>query len=407
LVSLTPADTAFDDLQPLAEAVGNARIVMLGEASHGDGGTFLGKTRLIQFLHQRLGFDVLVFESGLYECWRAWQAIRSGAPPMEALRMGVFGVWSQSEELRPLARYLAATAQSQYPLEVAGVDIQRSGTVTPEFAGDLAEVLRRVAPETLDTSAWTTFLSIQGHLADRSYVAGDAPLPSAEEQEAFAGYLSWLRRRLATVTADVGSLDIPFWDQLLRNLDTYARMVWLVDPANLSETPADGRIRERGLADNLLWMARTRYPDRKLIVWGATRHTARHLAEVEVPRTDIQLLYDSIPTVGQLVWEALGDSVYSLGFTAYEGATATVFGHGGPVPTPREGSLEDLLAGTGRDHAFLDLRVIEPGGAWLLDTLVARPLGYLEMRAQWPRVLDGIVFMKTMTPAHRAAGSGR
>ena len=61
--SVDPSDTDFSDLAPLKSAIGDSRIVMLGEQTHGDGTTFLAKTRLIQFLHQEMGFDVIAFRS--------------------------------------------------------------------------------------------------------------------------------------------------------------------------------------------------------------------------------------------------------------------------------------------------------------------------------------------------------
>jgi hypothetical protein len=65
LRSADPNDADLSDLEPLARASGNARVVQLGEQSHGDSATFTMKCRLIRFLHERLGFDVLAFESGL------------------------------------------------------------------------------------------------------------------------------------------------------------------------------------------------------------------------------------------------------------------------------------------------------------------------------------------------------
>jgi erythromycin esterase len=52
--SVDPKDEDFRDLMPLRKILRNTRIVMLGESSHGDGGTFLAKTRLIKFLHQKM-----------------------------------------------------------------------------------------------------------------------------------------------------------------------------------------------------------------------------------------------------------------------------------------------------------------------------------------------------------------
>jgi erythromycin esterase len=69
--SIEAKDADFADLEPLRQMIGGRRIVMLGECSHGDGATFAAKVRLIKFLHQRMGFDVFAFESGLYDTHKA------------------------------------------------------------------------------------------------------------------------------------------------------------------------------------------------------------------------------------------------------------------------------------------------------------------------------------------------
>jgi erythromycin esterase len=59
----------FSDLAPLADFVGNRRIVLLGESGHGVAEFNHLKVRLVKYLHEELGFDVVAFESSFYECW--------------------------------------------------------------------------------------------------------------------------------------------------------------------------------------------------------------------------------------------------------------------------------------------------------------------------------------------------
>ena len=45
--------------------------MQLGESGHGVAEFNHAKVRLIKFLHQQMGFDVIAFESGLFECFNA------------------------------------------------------------------------------------------------------------------------------------------------------------------------------------------------------------------------------------------------------------------------------------------------------------------------------------------------
>lgn len=134
--SVEPDDDDFQDLEPLRQVLGDRRVVMLGEQSHGDGTTFLAKTRLIKFLHQELGFDVLVFESGLYDCHKVQAFLEDGWPTLEALQQGVYSIWTGSQQVRPLVDYLSETASIGQPIEYAGCDSQFTGSASAQFFVD-------------------------------------------------------------------------------------------------------------------------------------------------------------------------------------------------------------------------------------------------------------------------------
>src|SRR3569833_2809460 len=88
-----PADGNFSDLLPLAHAIGSARIVQLGEPSHGAGTAFAAKARLMKFLHQRLGFGVLIWESGLSDAPLAPAGRDGGDDAITAPRRGTSTLW--------------------------------------------------------------------------------------------------------------------------------------------------------------------------------------------------------------------------------------------------------------------------------------------------------------------------
>jgi hypothetical protein len=68
VVSADPTVGDFRDLEQLAPALRRASVVALGEATHADGTSFALKSRLVRYLHERMGFHVLAWEAGLFSC---------------------------------------------------------------------------------------------------------------------------------------------------------------------------------------------------------------------------------------------------------------------------------------------------------------------------------------------------
>ena len=91
------------DLRTLKEMIGDARIVMLGEPNHGCGASMEAKARLVRFLHEEMGFNVLAWESNLHECELSNDLFKDKSVDLDfAAKAGPFPIWTWVKQIRPM-----------------------------------------------------------------------------------------------------------------------------------------------------------------------------------------------------------------------------------------------------------------------------------------------------------------
>jgi len=369
------------DLRPLRKILKNVRIVQLGEPSHGDGVCFQAKCRLIRWLHEELGFDVVAFESGFFSCDRVNEQVKPGADPREVMRSSIFGVWHTRQTL-PLFEYAVRQSGTAKPLLFAGVDPQRTGNLSRAFVDRFLRFLSRAGVDPGKSGDLLRDL--------------DEKMGAKGGYEGFAG-ASELLGRLEKLLVDHrkklvarhGEQELAFWARALLNYEVGEILKRTPDQTEYFN------LRDKWQGENLIWLAEQRYPEKKIICWAATRHIAHNMKTI-VREGEQESLYGSTRAWGEYVHEHFGRRCYTVGFAAYGGRAGWWFKAKWELPTPQEGSIERVCFRYGKPLLFVNLRA--PGGPFDAR-LTLGALGYARMRAKWGEVLDGLVYIERMEPA--------
>ncbi len=423
----------------LIAAVGDAKIVMLGEPSHGSGSAFAAKVRLIELLHDRLGFDVLVWESGLIDLERTEAGLRGDFDPVEAAQRGILKIWSASAECKPLFAYAKASHRGARPLTMAGFDMQLTAPGTlGYFAAELRAFVRALGPmrnqtEALAEKVLNHFGRLNRYvdaLAAKAAGLGRAGITAAAQSTAIRAWEQSEGDGLRPVAEDLDRLEqsTAALERLLRqsggntvrtpaagregfmiraiaSLAGYGANLFEAYGKHSAEAAARYAVtsenrRDQVNADNLKWLIDTAYAGRKIMVWAHNAHVMNAWYGKGFDSVSLEPLTDGMKPTGAWLTGWYGDALYKIGFTAYQGSDGWVGAPPAPVPPAPPDSLEERLHRLGAPEVFLALR-----GSRGLQSLSAAPLSMripkykVETVANPAQPFDGLYFIDTMKPA--------
>ncbi|HLH21774.1 MAG TPA: erythromycin esterase family protein [Chloroflexota bacterium] len=335
-----------DDLDPLLDRIGDARYVLLGEASHGTAEYYNWRRRISQRLICEKGFAFIAVEGDWPDCYRVNRYVKhapdAGASAREVLHAFArwpTWMWANTEivELAEWLRQHNADLPTDQRVGFYGLDVYSLW----ESLDAVTKYLERVDPSALE-AAYRAFRCFEPYGEDvQEYARATALVPTSCQEEVTALLVDLRRRapqyqaegREAYFNADQNAL-------VTRNAERYYR-------AMIHGGPDSWNVRDQHMVETLERLMQLHGPDAKAIVWEHNTHIG------DARATD--MARSGMVNVGQLVRERdWRDGVVLVGFGSHRGSVIAGDEWGAPMermsvppaqPDTHEAVLHDALGG--------------------------------------------------------------
>lgn len=334
--------------EPLLERIGNAPLVMIGEASHGTKEFYEWRAEISKQLIREKGFSFVAVEGDWPDCYEVNRYVKhydtsyhSSEHVLQTFRRWPTWMWA-NVEVANFAAWLHGFNEDRPANERTGfygLDVYSLW----ESMKAVVEYLRKVDPVAADQvrQAYRCFDPYGG---DSTAYAYDTPLVPGEcEDEVVQALNLIIDKRPSYPDDEEGAFSAEQNALVARNAEQYYRTM-------VRGSSASWNIRDRHMAETLdALMARN--SGTKGIVWAHNTHVG------DARATDMAAA--SMFNIGQLGRQTYGrDRVVLIGFGSYEGEVIAgrywdAPTEKMPVPPAKPGSFEALLHERGSDSLLL------------------------------------------------------
>ncbi|MFD0774173.1 erythromycin esterase family protein [Streptomonospora algeriensis] len=269
------ADAPLDDLEPLRDIVGDARVVAVGEGAHFVREFTQTRKRVLRFLAERCGFTILAFEFGFSEAAALDRWLQGNGGDAELATIGGTTNAGVNPQMVRWLRHHNRT--STHPLRFAGLDTPMAGGRVRPAVEPLADYLREVDP------AVVVHLERVLDIADRftgNSVAVAAPgwarLDTAEQDALTASLTRLLLRMRSLEPLYVSRSDQHSYDLALRHLEAALHTDYMFKAMSdlFSGTGLEGdtSVRDRFMAESVRWHLDRAEPGSRIVVAAHNNH---------------------------------------------------------------------------------------------------------------------------------------
>lgn len=288
----------FENLSGLKEALKEVEIIAIGENTHGLGAVFSAKTELVKFLHQELGFNLILFESGFGDAALAWEQM-GALSTKEYTSVFSSNFYYNSEEIENLVNYVKL---QDGELKIQGFDCQPQQNYLIKRMSEIAQPLDSILASSVP-------LEMRSFNYLYQYENDKDTLSFNNQRDRFIGFLNSYdafldKNRNKLLTSGTTQHEI---NALKRSNEIFIATYSKINIGEIMGWPIADNIRDKSLFE-IVKSFKESNPKSKIIIWAQNSH----IENKTKPNYNVNWM-------GHSLKQAFGDKYYSIGAVVYNG----------------------------------------------------------------------------------------
>lgn len=240
------------------EYIQDKKIIGLGEFNHGAHEIFTLRNSLLKYLHQKHGFQVILFEAGMGEMLIIDQRKSRLSP--EKMVLGFFNIW-QTQAFAELMQYAGDNK-----IDIAGFDVQRSSNLFKQY------LLESMDSAGISPDMYASYEK-KFQILNSRYSKEDSLTLVDDISDLKQDYLE-LEHEFWNVNSQETSKRLSMVQKVLKNRVAY--LDYMAAFNGSKDWRAKFAARDSIMADNVSWLIEKIYPNEKVILVAHNYHLSKY-----------------------------------------------------------------------------------------------------------------------------------
>ena len=270
-VSIESSNQDFSDLQFLKDELADKKIVAVGEQTHKDGSTFEARSRLIQYLVQEMNFEVILFESGMFDV-KYGANLYKQTDSLKNFKTALLYDWRISKQHENLFSFFESQKKENKTLEFGGVDCKFTSKYRKMYVSQLDSVLNCCKADIQNNQDYLEYRNILEKFCNATGIKSALPKLSKKEKITFTKGSEWVQNILKNAGHSHFQI-VKSYDEGILLYSKLSILKLIFSKKTLIEV---NNQRDVLMAENLNYLLENVYKDKKVILFGATYHYIRN-----------------------------------------------------------------------------------------------------------------------------------